>query len=89
MKEVLLPEQNKIILGSNPVEWPEFLRFLGLLLLMATVHVGCDQRSWFKHTEPSEFEGHHWVNCYGAYLVTRFASVRSVNTFHMSLLIGP
>lgn len=57
MKEVLLPELNKNILGSNPVEWPEFLRFLGLLLLMATVRVGCDRRSWFEHTEPSEFEG--------------------------------
>lgn len=57
MKEVLLVELNKNILGSTPVTWPEFLRFLGLLFLMATVQVGCNRRSWFEDTEPSEFEG--------------------------------
>lgn len=57
MKTVMLPEMNKNIIGSNPVDWPEFLRFIGLLLLMATVRAGCDRRAWFEDTEPSEFEG--------------------------------
>jgi hypothetical protein len=57
MRTVLLAELNKNIMGGKEVEWPEFLRFIGLLLLMATVQVGCDRRSWFEDTEPSEFEG--------------------------------
>lgn len=57
MKEVMLPEMNRHILGSKQVDWPEFLRFIGLLLLMASVQVGCDRRAWFEDTKPSEFEG--------------------------------
>jgi hypothetical protein len=54
MKTVLLTEVNRNIVGGKEVEWPEFLRFIGLLFLMATVQVGCDRRSWFEDTEPSE-----------------------------------
>lgn len=37
---ILLPEMNDHILGIKPVDWPKLLRFIGLLLLMATVRVG-------------------------------------------------
>jgi hypothetical protein len=56
LHDVILVETNKNIEGK-PVEWPEFLRFIGLLLLMSTVITGYDRRSWFDHTEPSEFGG--------------------------------
>ena len=56
MKTVLLSEVNRNIVGGKVVEWPEFRRFIGLLFLMATVQVGCNRRSWFEDTEPSEFD---------------------------------
>jgi hypothetical protein len=56
LQNVLIPATNQNLDGK-PLDWPEFLRFIGLLLLMATVNTGCDRRSWFEDTEPSEFEG--------------------------------
>jgi hypothetical protein len=56
LHDVILVETNKSMEGK-PVEWPEFLRFIGLLLLMSTVITGYDRRSWFDHTKPSEFGG--------------------------------
>jgi hypothetical protein len=56
MQEVILVETNKNIEGKQ-VEWPEFLRFLGLLLLMSTVLTGYDRRSWFEDSEPSPSGG--------------------------------
>lgn len=53
---VLIPETNKHVAGE-PLEFPEFLRFLGLLFLMATLNSGDDRKSFFEDTEPSEFEG--------------------------------
>jgi hypothetical protein len=57
IKEVLIPETNRNMLGQKDLDWPEFLRFIGLLFLMSTVRVGCSLRAWFEDTEPSEFEG--------------------------------
>ena len=57
IQEVLLPETNRNMLGQRSLDWPEFLRFVGLLFLMSTVRVGCSLRAWFEDTKPSEFEG--------------------------------
>jgi hypothetical protein len=56
INSVLIPETNNHLSGA-PLDFPEFLRFIGLLFLMATLNSGVDRRSFFEDTEPSEFEG--------------------------------
>lgn len=56
IQTVLIPATNHNLAGA-PLDWPEFLRVIGLLFLMASVNSGCDRRSFFEDTEPSEFEG--------------------------------
>lgn len=55
IQNVLIPQTNQKL--TPPMDLNEFLRFLGLLLLMSTTRVGCNIRSWFHDSEPSEFEG--------------------------------
>jgi hypothetical protein len=55
IQDVVLTETNKKL--GRPMDYPELLRFLGLLFLMSTARVGCSIRSWFEETEPSKFEG--------------------------------
>jgi hypothetical protein len=45
IQDVLIPETNRNMLGQKELEWPEFLRFIGLLFLMSTVRVGCSLRA--------------------------------------------
>lgn len=50
IRTVLIPATNDHITGA-PVEWPEFLRFIGMLFLMASMNTaGCDSCSWFQDT---------------------------------------
>ena len=51
LRDILLVETNKNMEGK-PVEWPEFLRFIGLLLLMSNFITGYDRRSWFDLSVP-------------------------------------
>lgn len=55
LKEVLLPETNRKM--SQPMDFSELMRFIGLVLLMSTARVGCSIRDWFSEAPPSPFEG--------------------------------
>ena len=55
LNEVLIPETNKKM--NRPMDFPEFLKFIGLLLLMSTTRVGCSIRDWFSEAPPNPFEG--------------------------------
>ena len=56
MQTVLLKESNKVVM-EEAISWREFLRFIGLFLLMSTVSGSFDRRSYFSFTEVSEWEG--------------------------------
>jgi hypothetical protein len=41
LQTVLIPATNHNLAGA-PLDWPEFLRFIGLLFLMSSMNSGCD-----------------------------------------------
>jgi hypothetical protein len=57
LRDVIITETNNKMTGNKKLEEAEFLRFIGLLMLMATVQTSTSHRSWFEDTQPSEFEG--------------------------------
>jgi hypothetical protein len=80
IKEVLIPETNRNMLGQKSLDWSEFLCFIGLLFLLSTVRVGCSLRAWFEDTEPSEFEGAPFhLNKYMSH--SRFESILNALTY--------
>ena len=53
IKKIILVETNKNVIGKE-VTWGEFVRYLGIWLLLSTVSHGCSRRSFWDDNHPSE-----------------------------------
>ena len=56
IREIVLVETNKQLDGKELL-WGEFVKYLGLWLLMSTVSSGCARRAYWAETDASEWSG--------------------------------
>ena len=56
IKEILLPETNKRD-GGEDITWGEFLVYIGLWFLMASINSGSDRRSYWENSPISPWKG--------------------------------
>ena len=58
-KNVVLKQTNMEMMNGRggEITWGEFMRFVGLWLLMSTVAIGCDRSSYWDSTLPSMWKG--------------------------------
>jgi hypothetical protein len=79
IRNILLPETNKKIEG-RPVTVGEFVLYIGLWLLIATVGAGPGRRQFWDKTDPSPFHGAPFrLNMYMSR--TRFDDITKSLTF--------